>query len=380
MGCQGIAFARSTNGGASFGSPITLPGSGSSTNTSWDPTVAVAPDGTVYAAFILSKGGQYYPVVDASFNQGSSFPQVTSLLPPDAKNFGDRPFLAVGPDGAVYVTWDYGPDRNSIVYACSHVGSCAFTSGDLNIVVQKSTNRGKTFGKMVPISPGFPWSGADAAPIVVEPNGTLDVLYQDFPTNPTTHALSPGVNYFTSSSDGGTTWSTPVTVGKGVGTMATSEWWIEPDIGIDAAGNLYATWDTQDTSGGVATDTGWLSYSTSHGATWSTPVQGPPDTLNVPHIMQVTGGAAGSAYVGWLSDSDTSGYALYLRPFSITSGWLTTPEQVSPQFGTASVWPGDTFGLSTVNPTTIMTSWGSATPATGKKSNIYAAQVAIQNP
>jgi hypothetical protein len=380
MGCQGIAFARSTNGGASFGSPITLPGSGSSTNTSWDPTVAVAPDGTVYAAFILSKGGQYYPVVDASFNQGSSFPQVTSLLPPDAKNFGDRPFLAVGLDGAVYVTWDYGPDRNSIVYACSHVGSCAFTSGDLNIVVQKSTNRGKTFGKMVPISPGFPWSGADAAPIVVGPTGTLDVLYQDFPTNPTTHALSPGINYFTSSSDGGATWSAPVPVGAGAGTMATSEWWIEPDIGIDAGGNLYATWDTQDTSGGVATDTGWLSYSTNGGAKWSAPVQGPPDTLNVPHITQVTGGAAGSAYVGWLSDNDSRGYALYLRPFSITSGWLTTPQQISPQFGTATIWPGDTFGLTTINPTTIMTSWGSALPTTGKKSNIYAAQVTIQNP
>jgi hypothetical protein len=75
MGCQGIGFARSTNGGASFGPPISLPGAGSSTSTTWDPTIAVAPNGTVYAAFIVSKGGQYYPVIDASSDHGQSFPR-----------------------------------------------------------------------------------------------------------------------------------------------------------------------------------------------------------------------------------------------------------------------------------------------------------------
>jgi hypothetical protein len=379
MGCRGIGFARSNNGGVSFGSPLTLPGSSGSASTTWDPTVAVAPNGTVYAAFIVSKGSQYYPVVVASFDHGVTFPQVTSVVPPDAKNWGDRPFLAVGPDGTVYLTWDYGPERSSIVYVCSHVGSCAFSAGDLNVVLQKSTDGGKSFSKMAPISPGYPWSGADAAPIVVDASGRIDVLYQDFPTNPSTHALSPGVNLFTSSHDGGASWSTPVKVGATAGTMALAEWWIEPSIGIDGAGNLYGVWDTQGTdTTGAAIDTGWLSYSTDGGTTWSTPVQGPADQRNVPHIMQVTGGGAGIAYVGWLSPSDARGYALYLRPFSTATGWLSAQQQISAQFGDPTVWAGDTFGLSTLGPNKIAASWGSAVPGTNKKSDIYATTITAQ--
>src|SRR5213082_2075504 len=102
MGCQGIAFARSVDGGITFSDPISLPGSVGSNVNSWDPALAVAPDGTVYAEFMLAKGGQWYPVVAASFDHGVTFPQVTSLVPPDAKNWGDRDFIAVGPDGRLH--------------------------------------------------------------------------------------------------------------------------------------------------------------------------------------------------------------------------------------------------------------------------------------
>ena len=44
MGCKGIAFARSTDGGDTFDTPITVPGSVGSNYNSWDPAVAVAPD------------------------------------------------------------------------------------------------------------------------------------------------------------------------------------------------------------------------------------------------------------------------------------------------------------------------------------------------
>ena len=73
MGCKGIAVARSTDGGHTFDAPVNLPGTvGSNVNT-WDPAIAVAPDGTVYASFMLSRGSQYYPVVDASFDHGATF-------------------------------------------------------------------------------------------------------------------------------------------------------------------------------------------------------------------------------------------------------------------------------------------------------------------
>lgn len=314
MGCKGIAFARSTDGGRSFGTPVSLPGSVGSNLNVWDPAVAVAVDGTVYASFMRSKGGQWYPVVAASFDHGMSFRQVSSLVPPDRKNWGDRDFIAVGPDGTVYVTWDYGPERTSVTSICTRGGSCAFATGDLNVVVQKSTDHGKTWSPMSHISPGFPASGGDSAPLLVEPSGRIDVLYQGYKvTNTTTYTLSPAYSYFTSSTDGGRTWSAPVRVGPRAGTMSLAEWWIDGDIGMDSGGNLYATWDTQGTS------------------------------------------ATGSR------------------------GWLSGPVQISKSFGDPAVWPGDTFGISTLAPGRVALSWGSATPATAKKSQIFAAAVGVDS-
>ena len=117
--------------------------------------------------------------------------------------------------------------------------------------------------------------------------------------------------------------------------------------------------------------------STDHGATWSNPVQVPPDQLNVPHVMEVSGGGSGIAYVSFFSGADPRGYAEYLRTFSTTRGWLGAPVQISPEFGDTSVWPGDTFGISTLSPGHVVLSWGSATPSSGKKSDIYAANVAV---
>ena len=377
MGCNGIGFAVSTDGGETFGAPLTLPGSPASSFNAWDPSVAVGPNGTVYAAFMVAHNSQWYPVVDASFDHGQTFSQVTSLVPPDPKNWGDRDFIAVGPDGTVYLTYDYGPNRTSVTFVCSSGGSCGFSTGDVNVVMQTSTDGGKTFRPMTHVSPGFPASGGDSGPMVVEPSGRIDVLYQDYPiTNTTTYAMAPGYEEFTSSTDGGNTWSAPVRVGGSAGTMSLSEWWIDGSIGIDGGGNLYATWDTQ----GGTSDTGWISFSTDGGAHWSGPAQASPDTLNVPHIMEVTGGPPGIAYVGMLSDDNPQGYAQYVRTFSTRRGWLSEPTQVSSQFGDPSVWPGDTFGISTLTPTQLVFSWGGATPISGKKSDIYAAPVRVQLP
>lgn len=375
MGCSGIAFSRSTDRGLTWSKPVVVPGSVGSTYNSWDPAITVAPDGTVYVAFMLGHSSQWFPVVVASFNRGQTFPQVTQLVPPDEKNWGDREFLAVGPDGAVYLTYDYGPNRTSVTFLCAPDGSCGYATGDVNVVMQKSTNHGKTFGAMTYVSPGFPASGGDSGPLVVEPNGRIDVLFQDYPiTDTTTYAMAPGIEEFTSSSDGGATWSRPVQVGAGSGTMSLDEWWIDGDIAIDAGGNLYATWDTQ----GSGNDIGWLSYSTDHGRHWSKPLQGPLDQTAGPHVMQVVGGAAGTAYAGWLTHANLPGYAMFLRPFSIASGWTAAPQQISVEYGDTSVWPGDTFGFAALTPSELVLSWGSATPSVGnKKSDIFAAHVFV---
>ena len=375
MGCSKIAFSRSTDGGKTFSDAFTLPGSIGSNFNAWDPAVAVARDGSVvYAAFMVDHGSQWYPRVAASFDHGATFTQVSNLVPPDPKNWGDRDFIAVGPDGTVYVTWDYGPERTSVTFLCSASGSCGFATGDLNVVMQKSTDQGKTWGKMTYVSPGFPASGGDSAPMVIEPSGKIDVLYQGYHiTDTTTYAMDPAYEYFTASTDGGTTWSTPVRLGPDSGTMSLDEWWIDGGIGRDASGNLYAVWDTQ----GSTNDIGWLSFSTDGGLTWSPAIQVPPDQLVGPHLMEVAGGGSGVAYISWLSYANAPGYALYVRTFSVAKGWLSGPFQVSTQFGDPSVWPGDTTGTSYLGGGRIAASWGSAVDAKNKKDDIFATTVTI---
>jgi len=96
--------------------------------------------------------------------------------------------------------------------------------------------------------------------------------------------------------------------------------------------------------------------------------------------MEVAGGGAGVAYVSWLTDA-SSAYQLFVRPYSITSGWLTPPILVSAQSGDVSVWPGDTTGISTLTSTKVVLSWGSGVPVNNQpRSQVFAAVVDFQLP
>ncbi len=363
-----IAFARSADGGKTWSKPVVMPGS----SDAWDPAVAVAPDGTLYVSFMNQNASYMYPVVDVSRDQGRTFPRSVNVLPPITGNWGDRDFITAGPHGLVYLTWDYAPTTKYLRITCPPGGSCSFAAGELNAVIQRSTDYGKTWGPVMHVSPGFPAGGADLAPLLIGQGGRIDLVYQALSVvNRKTFALGPGHEYFTSSGDGGKTWSKPVVVGPRAGAESIAGWWIDGAIAVDASGNLYITWDTQ----AARRDTGWLSYSVNGGRTWLAPVRVTPDDTTAPHIVQSAGGAPGIDYVGWLSDSSPRGYAQYLRVFRIGRGWLDAPVQVSRQFGAKSVWPGDTFGIATLpgtaTPALILT-WGSAIPA---NSHIYAAKV-----
>ncbi len=357
-----IGFATSSDGGRHFGKPVVLPGS----RGGWDPALAVAPNGTVYAAFMNATLHHSFPVVEATFNHGRTFPQVRRLVATTNNDWGDRDFIAVGPTGAVYLTWDYGPSRSQVKIVCAPHGSCSFAAGDLNIVMRKSTDGGKTWAPMIHISPGYPASGADCGPLLVAPNGRIYVDYHAFRTTGPGHlTLTTAHNFVRSSGDGGKTWSKPFLIGPAGLTMSNSEWWIDGAISADSAGNLYATWDSQV----HGRDVGWLAYSRNRGRTWKT-VRVTPDTDNATHIVQVAGGRRGIAYVGWLADNSRHGYALYVREFSIRNGWLSPVIRVSQQYGNKAVWPGDTFGISVeqgvrtgplAGRPRLVVSWGSAT-------------------
>jgi hypothetical protein len=359
IGCGGIGFARSVDGGRHFGRPMRVPGSAPPGHAhdlpaeGWDPAIAVAPDGTIYVSFMIAR--RYaHPVVAVSVDHGARFTRVAQVMPPGRyrHNWGDRDFIAVAPDGTICLTWVYGRRYNPFRGVANS-----------NAVMQKSTNRGRTWSRVMPVSPGYPNHGAEiaAAPLLVEPSGRIDVLmWLDAPPGARHYVLSPDDDYFTSSVDGGASWSRPVRMGPAAFQIAPRVvTWIDADISIDTSGVLYATWDSQRPGG----DIGWLSYSSDHGRTWSHPRAATVSVGGVEHIMGVAGGRPGIAYVGWETPRP-SGWAQYLRPFSIRAGWLSAPVRISPTYGYRNGWPGDTIGLSVLHGRPshrlqpVMVSWG----------------------
>jgi hypothetical protein len=170
-----------------------------------------------------------------------------------------------------------------------------------------------------------------------------------------------------------------VGIRPGAGRIGLFVTWIDVALSIDAAGNLYATWDTQSPGG----DIGWLSDSTDHGRTWSPARRVTPDHDKAEHIMAVTSGPPGVAYVGWLTGGPFSArsaqrFSQYLRVFSVRRGWLSAPIRVSRRSGNGHVWPGDTIGISLLPthghaPQKVQLSWGSA--VSGPNSQIFAATI-----
>src|SRR5262249_22325775 len=158
-------------------------------------------------------------------------------------------FIAVGPTGEVYLTWNYAPKFADVREHCFAGGSCAYTAGDFNIVIQKSTDGGRTWTSPVPVAPGFPASGSISAPILVTRSGRIDVLFERYSVlSRSALTVGPGHDYFTSSGDDGKTWSAPVMLGPASSVLSLRTWWIDGSLSADSAGNLYATWDSQ--SGG----------------------------------------------------------------------------------------------------------------------------------
>jgi hypothetical protein len=382
MGCSFgyIEVSSSTDGGRRFGSRVELPGSFSKCRTAGTcnlfaqaPMITIGPHGLVYVSFMFGIGefADQYPVVDVSANHGRSFKELARVPVPatvtDGSAYADVDSIHVARNGTIYLVWGYGPDGSEVKFECPPGGSCAYTNGDFNIVIQRSTNGGRSWSTIDEVTPGYPLGGAVCASFVVAPDGTLDLLYNDFPTDPSTYALSPGTEYFTRSTDEGRTWSAPVVVGAGAGTESPLEWWIEGDLAIDSHGDLLATWDTQT----ATTDTGWLSVSTDGGSSWSTPLQATPieatsSAASGEMLMEATAVGTGLFALAWQTKS-TEGYATLARVYSLKDGFQTPPLSVSAVDGSPRVWPGDRVALAELpegprdGAFPAFIAWGSAT-------------------
>ncbi len=359
---DGIGFARSRNGGASFDPALLLPGSGdffpANSNafaSSWDPAVVVSSDGIVYAAFMYANSSTNpagSPYVSVSFDHGASFAYTVPVIVPNRNTFSDRDFIAVAPDGTLYVTWNFAPHAKRITFLCSPTGSCSYASGDFNLLITASHDEGRTWSKPNQVTSNYPRGGSLEGPVVVGANGEIFVQFDVFATAKN-YSLSPGQEWFTSSSDGGMTWTTPFLL-SGPYTVQLQVWWIEGTMAIGRDGTLYAAWDVQTDQG----DIGFVRYSSDHGATWSSMIRVTPDVDTAAHIMQVAPGEAGTAYVGWLTNETGGAWSVYVAVLSTSTNTVSTPLLVSSKLGDPAWWPGDTLGMAYLGGGKVSLSWG----------------------
>lgn len=374
IGCGGIGFSRSVDGGYSFEAAFAVPGS--TTGASWDPALAVAPNGTVYAAFMLNNGTGDSPAVAWSYDHGQSFAGWTEIYPATTGEFSDRDYIAVAPNGTVFVSWDLSPNSTLDQIGCAPGGSCYFLAGDYNIVVEWSSDGGRRWSAPVPVEPEYPNAAAPAGPLLVEPNGTVDLLYEDYPTTGSPHWLGVGRNYFVRSVDGGVHWSVPVAVENG--TFANDTWWIDGDLARDSSGTLYATFDSQN----ATADTAFVAVSRDDGGSWSAPIRLNPDHNSAVHaLVSVAGGANGTAYLSWLANNSTLGWSVFAATLFNNGSLLSAPTLVSSQFGIPGEWIGDTMGIADLGNGRVAVSWSYGVPVgNASSSQVFAAVLGAAPP
>lgn len=366
-----IGFAYSTDHGATFLGQMVVPGSQYFNHTtvySWDPSIALFPNGTIAVAFMHEFSNfSISPVVDLSFNGGATFPVSSVVNPVNSSSFSDRDFIAVSPNGTMYVTWNYAPNGSMVGYMCPPSASCYYTTGDFNGLIAHSSDLGKTWSKPSVFSPYYPYGGMVAAPIVISPNGTIMILYEDYNMS-ASHQVGKGYNYFIQSSNGGINWTRRVMIGPSPAAyLPGTDWWIDGAISLGSGGQIYTSYDV--TFRGI--DVPYLSYSLNGGSSWNT-VKVTGSTTNYDHLIQPAAGPNGTVLLGWVTNSSLKGLAPFVRVFSTVTGTFLTPvEKMSDFYGSNYAWGGDTIGISMMPGNTAAMSWGSLRPGTGNAEIYY---------
>src|SRR5262245_58790610 len=206
--CGTNVFTRSTNGGASYQTPVPV--------TRWPTfgTMDVGPDGKVYAAGVDGTIDQDFNTFVVSRSDDAQIPAATPTFSGVVTTLGGAmAFGGPNPDGLlgqanVAVDRSAGPTRG-YVYLLASVAP--FTIQDpLDVRISRSTDSGVTWSAPVrvnddPSTANWQWFGA----IAVAPNGRLDVVWND-----TRNSGQVNVSqlFYAWSYDAGATWSPNVAV------------------------------------------------------------------------------------------------------------------------------------------------------------------------
>lgn len=224
------------------------------------PDVAFGPDGTLYVLYVSLEGQGNTPAalwLSTSTDGGRSLGAPVAI----AGELTFQPRLAVAGDGTVHVVW----------LAADSVGLNQI-SGPARVVAIRSTDGGRTFSAPVQVSdPGRERVGA-ASP-VVDSDGGLVVLYEDFTTDRRDFlglqgpvAEDPFALVVSRSDDGGQSFAPGVVLESEL--VPTRRFLVflpeYPSLAIGADDQLYVSW----ADGRNADEDVFLRHSSDGGATW----------------------------------------------------------------------------------------------------------------
>jgi hypothetical protein len=252
----GVAFAKSTNGGTTWTTPVRLTLAGMTPNQSDKPLLAISSNGqNVYVALNDAVMGNHF--IASSHNYGASF-----VMSPQLNNDNRYWFDiggAVAPNGSVYfLTSDFTQDY----------------TGDANISVVSSSNGGTTWTRTVVDTskqmPDCPWSTGcylgffgTIGGLAVDSAGNIMIAY-----NANNVASSPMQLYAKKSTNGGSTWSARMDIGGGA---AVNHHSVAVAAG-SAAGSFAVVWQ-DDRMGANTAWNAWMRRTTNGGTTWDAPLR-----------------------------------------------------------------------------------------------------------
>lgn len=162
---QGVAFARSTDGGATFEPSIEIDDSTASDTYSWS-SVAVDPiTGEVYVALEDSRNGDKDVFLFKSVDYGITF-GAGVIVNDVISGHQDQPMVRVDNSGAVYAVWRDARDGYELD----------------NIYITKSTDKGNSFEASVKVSDQYLESShAYAYPprLAIDNSGAVHIVWYD---------------------------------------------------------------------------------------------------------------------------------------------------------------------------------------------------------
>jgi len=209
--CFGDAlFSRSVDGGASFAAPKTISTFASDT---CKPVMALDPAGNIYVAWDTQPFGDIY--VSSSIDGGATF-SVTDITNKTAiaNSGGER--ITTDLNGNIYVVWVQNPSGDNHTY----------------LFLSQSSDEGSAFSTPHNLSSNL--GGADEAQIATGLDSSINIVWQD-------NASGNRQIFFTQSSDGGSTFSTPQNLSNDSGAG-------NPVIAMDPTSNVNVLW-ADNTSG-----------------------------------------------------------------------------------------------------------------------------------